>query len=94
MQIKVVAKNDKGCFAGLDSEGNYYVLTLDDIREIQLGDVLEGEFDGIGSLFYSVRNLSQGGSVKICLESWESTQAQAFDFLGKLGAPTKIYTLN
>jgi hypothetical protein len=72
MNIKVVATAGNGSFIARDHEHAYYVLTLDDSREIECGDVLAGNFDGHGSLFYSVRNESKGENVRICLENWES----------------------
>jgi hypothetical protein len=78
MNVRVVAAAQIGSFIAVDEEGWYYVLTLDDGRRgIDCGDVLAGRFDGSGGLFYSVRNLTKQGDVRICLESWESTVVTA-----------------
>jgi hypothetical protein len=78
MDVRVVAAAEIGSFIGVDEEGSYYVLTLDDRRRgIDCGDVLAGRFDGSGSLSYLVRNVTKKENVRICLESWESTAVTA-----------------
>jgi hypothetical protein len=77
MKIQIVAAADIGSFVARDEDWAFYVLTLDDVREIDCGDVLSGTFDGVGSLFYPVRNLTKGEDVRICLETWESPLAPA-----------------
>ena len=75
--LTIIVAADIDSFIGVDSDGSYYVLTLDDDRDIELNDRLEGRFDGEGSLFYSVKNLTQREDVKICLEDWECSLTSA-----------------
>jgi len=70
-----------GSFIAADEDGSYIVLTLDDTRDIDLGDVLSGTFDGHGSLFYSVRNLTKSEDIRICLENWECALSAAIQSL-------------
>lgn len=79
--ITIVVSADIESYIAADSEGGYYVLTLDDTKEIELNDRLEGEFDGEGTLFYPVRNLTQQIDVSICLETWDCSLKSAIDTL-------------
>ncbi len=93
MNVRLVAVSEIGSYIGVNAEGSYFVLTLDDSRELQLGDVLSGTFDGQGSLFYSVRNLTRQEHVRICLENWDCPVAGAIDSLLALmrSRPGSIY---
>ena len=72
MNIRVVAIANIGTFVAGDSDDeNYCVITLDDTKDIEIGDVLSGTFDGQGSLFYTVQNSTKREPVRICLEHWE-----------------------
>ena len=81
MNIRVVATADIGSFIARDKEWAYYVLTLDDSREIDFGDSITGTFDGRGSLFYEVRNVTKGEDVRICLETWETSLTTSIEML-------------
>jgi len=92
MNITLVAAADVGAYIARDHDGAYYVVTLDDTRDMHCGDVLAGAFDGEGALFYTVRNLTQREDVRICLEYWESPLGPAIDmFLSSISSrPGKI----
>jgi hypothetical protein len=81
MKIRIVAIANIGTFMAGDADGNYSVITLDDTKDVDLGDVLNGTFDGRGSLFYSVDNLTKKEKVRICLEHWDCTLAGAIQAL-------------
>lgn len=81
MKIRIVAVGDIGSYIAVDDNGGYYVLTLDDTHDIELGDILSGTFDGHGSLFYSVRNLTKREDVRICLENWDCLLVAAIESL-------------
>ncbi len=92
MKVTVTAKSDKSVFAAVDADGNYVIISLDDIRDIELGDVLSGDFDGDGNLSKTVRNVTQGHEVRICLEDWECNRAHALEQLQRIGSPSQIFT--
>ncbi len=52
-------------YAGMGIEGGYYVLELDEPGNLDLGDVLSGDFDWSGYPPFSVRNTNQGQRVRI-----------------------------
>lgn len=81
MNITVVAAAQNGSYIAKDDDGSYYVITLDDRRDIDCRDVLAGKFDGRGSLFYAVRNVTKTEDVRICLETWESPLGPAIKML-------------
>jgi hypothetical protein len=81
MNITVVAAAQNGSYIAKDVDDSYYVITLDDTRDIDCGDVLGGTFDGHGSLSYSVRNVTKKEDVRICLEDWESPLIPAIGIL-------------
>jgi len=92
MKLTIVAKSDREVFAGIDENGDFVVLSLDDSREIELGDVLShGDWNTVG--FETVTNLTKAGSVRICIEDWGCAKARALDLLRRLNSPTKITTL-
>ena len=70
MEIRVVAAADIGSYIGLDEEGGFYVLTLNDTKDIELADLLLGRLQGHGT-HSTVRNVMTGEDVEICLESWD-----------------------
>lgn len=90
MNIRVVAFANIGTFIAGDSDGNCHVITLDDTKDIDLGDVLSGKFDGMGSLFYSVDNLTKRQSVRICLEHWDCDLAGAVQALLDFAGVTSV----
>jgi hypothetical protein len=92
MNIRMVAAAVIGSFVAVDSKSAYYVLTLDDdTKGIELGDILSGTFDGTGSLFYSVRNITRREDVRICLEDWEcSVEVAIKHILGFMKTPGLI----
>jgi hypothetical protein len=81
VNITVVAAAQNGSYIAKDDDGSYYVITLDDTRDIDCGDVLAGKFDGRGSLFYAVRSVTKKEDVRICLETWESPLGPAIKML-------------
>ncbi len=90
MRIKVVAKNDRGIFAGLDEAGNYCVLSLAGVGEIDLKDILTGDFNQATQR--RVYNATKREEVRVYPESWDCNWAVALDFLERLNSPTKIFT--
>ena len=42
MKVRVVARNDRGVFLGRGVDDRFYVFSLDDSREIEVGDHLVG----------------------------------------------------
>ncbi len=93
MKTKVIAKSDRGVFVGTEPDGTFCVFSLDDSVDIELGDVLRGVFDDSDGLFKDVHNETQGGTVHICAENWACSRKAAFEFLGRLNSPSKIWTL-
>ncbi len=81
MNIRIVAEADIGSFIAVGPEGNYFVLTLDDIKDIELGDVLSGTFDDDGSSPYSVKNTTEQEDVQIVLEALECSADMAIKHL-------------
>jgi hypothetical protein len=81
MKITVVAIANIGTFVAGDRDENYCVITLDGTKDIDLGGILSGTFDGRGSLFYTVNNLSKRETVRICLEHWECSLPGAIQSL-------------
>lgn len=70
MDIRVVAAAHIDSYIGVDRDECFHVISLDDTRRIDCGDVLRGVFDGKGNLFYKVRNVTKREDVRICLEDW------------------------
>lgn len=81
MEIQVVAATHSSIYLAVDSDSRFYVLTLDDTRPIECEDILRGRFDGNGSLFYSVRNVTSGHAVRICLENWDCPLELAIEMI-------------
>lgn len=79
MNIRIIAAAAIGSYNAVDDDGWYYVITW--TRDIECGDVLAGNFDGRGSLFYAVRNVTKRENVRICLENWESALGPAIKML-------------
>jgi hypothetical protein len=91
MKLKIIAKSDRGVFVGHNEEYDYVVLSLDDIKDIDLSDLLSSEtWDDQGGLFRSVKNLTKKETIRICIENWSCSRDVAFEFLGRLNNPTKI----
>jgi hypothetical protein len=93
MKTRVIGKSDRGSFVGTEADGGFCVFTLDDTTDINIGDVLSGCFDDADGLFKWVHNDTQDERVYICVENWECSRKVAFEFLERLGRPTKIWTL-
>ena len=93
MKTKVIAKSNTGVFVGTEPDGCFCVFSLDDTNDIELGDVLSGNFDDSDGLFKYVHNDTQGQRVRICAENWECSRKLAFEFLDRLNSPTKIWIL-
>jgi hypothetical protein len=94
MKLTIIARSDRDAFAGVDADGDYSVLSLDDTKEIELGDILSAEaWNDRGGEWKTVKNLTKKESVRICLESWGRSKAAALDLLRRLNNPTKILTL-
>lgn len=93
MNITVVAAAQMGSYIAKNDDGSYYVITLDDARGIDFGDVLAGKFDRHGSLLYVVRNVTKREDVRISLENWESPLDPAIKMLLKFmsSRPGKIF---
>lgn len=94
MKIRVMVVADIGSFVAAGSDGNYYMLTLDDMREIDPGDVLQGTFDGNGDSCYPVQNVTRNEEVRICLEEFECSLEGAVDSLLSLYKPGATMTIN
>jgi hypothetical protein len=91
MKIRMIAMSNREVYVASDTDGNYYVLSLDDTRELGLGDFLSGVFDGHGSLFMTVKNLTQGHDIRICLEDWECSLNGALGHLLRLSTPSRFF---
>jgi len=94
MKLKIIAKSDRDIFVGVDADGDYSVVSLDDTKEIELRDVLSAKaWNDREGEWKTVKNLTKKESVRICLESWGCSRASAFDLLRRLNNPAKILTL-
>jgi|GEM_PF-5209919 len=89
MKIRVVAKNDRASFVGIQPDGDYCVFTLDDTADIELADVLSGPFDEVGATW--TQNITQNEKMYVCVEDFSCTQQSALHLLERLGNPTKIW---
>src|SRR6266700_964596 len=91
MKIRIIAMNDRGVFVGVEAAENYCVLSLQDTNEIELGDVMSGDFSGQGSSTFGATNLTKSTTPWICLEDWECSLIGAIRLLLKLGGPQIIH---
>ena len=83
VNIHIVAAAVIGSFIAADPNGSYVVITLDDTKDIKVGDVLAGSFTDSDGLFKTVRNVTRREEVRICLESWDCTLDQAIKLILK-----------
>ena len=90
MKVRVVARNDRGVFLGRGVDDRFYVFSLDDSREIEVGDHLRGQFDDTNGLTQNVLNLTRGQDVRISAESWHRPLEVACEYLLKLSSPNVI----
>lgn len=81
VNIRIVAAAVIGSFIAADPNGSYVVITLDDTKDIEVGDVLAGSFTDSDGLFKTVRNVTRREEVRICLESWDCTLDQAIKLI-------------
>lgn len=92
MKLKIVAMSNRDVFVGTDEDGEYVVLSLDDTRDISLGDNLSHkDWETTGR--ETVKNLTKREDVEVCIEDWGCSKARAFALLEKLNSPTTIHTL-
>ncbi len=83
INIRVVAMNEKDVFIGV-SDGAYCVFSLGDSHEIEIGDILLGDFHGHGASTFAAKNLTRNGSPWIDLEDWESPLDKAIGLFVKV----------
>jgi len=88
LKIRVVAKNDRGIFVGVGPD-DYCVFTPSS-GDVELGDVLVGEFDGHSASTFEASNRTQRGNVWLDLENWECPPGVASANLLNMGHPTKV----
>jgi len=82
MKLRIIAKNNRGFFAGYNEEFGHVVISLDGMTPIELNDVLSSEtWDDSDGLFKYVMNLTSGDEVKICIENWSLSKNQALRWL-------------
>ena len=55
--LRIVAAGSNGNFIAVDNRDYYFVLASEQSRRIKLGDRLKGNFDGLGKMAYTIRNL-------------------------------------
>jgi hypothetical protein len=91
MKLRTVAQSDKEIYAATDDDGSYYIFRLDDGHKINLGDVLRGDFNGAGSLFVTVENVTQRRKVGIGLEELQCSLNGAIENLLTLSHPEKVF---
>jgi len=89
VKIRIIAANNRGVFIGVDSEQAYYVLSLQDTNEIEIGDVMTGDFSG--SSTFGAINLTKNTKPWICVEDWECSLIGAVTLLLRLGDPETIH---
>jgi hypothetical protein len=89
IKIRVVAMNERDVFIGV-SDGEYCVFSLGDSHEIEVGDILLGDFHGRGASTFAAKNLTRSGSPWIDLEDWESPLDKAIGLLLKFGSPAFV----
>ena len=78
-----------------DNDRNYYILTIHDARDVQVGDVLRGDFEAVLDCFRSVYCVSKKQEVKISLECAKIPLEWAVEeFLDKTGIPTEIFFMS
>lgn len=74
-----------------DNEGNYYVFTLYDAGDIEVGDVIRGEFEGSFYSFGPVYCVTKKKEIKISLECAKvPLESAAKEFLNQTGTPAEI----
>jgi thiamine monophosphate kinase len=93
MKIKIIARSDRDVFVGTEPDGSFCVLSLTHNGEIEIKDVLEGNFDASDGVFKSVRNITRNQEVHICAENWSCSKKVAFEALHRINRPTKIFAL-
>lgn len=91
MNLSIVGKSDRAVFAGIDEKGEYVVFSLDDIKDIEIGDILSTERWGTpGRFFKTVKNLTKRHEVRICIEDWDCSRERAAELLSSLNSPTNV----
>lgn len=93
MKAQIIGRIDIPVYVAVDDQGQYLVLSLDDANDLQLGDVLEWDPAGPGGLHLTVRNVTRGREVQVCLEDWGCTREHAFQRLRQFGASSQVWTL-
>jgi len=91
MEIKIVAFNDAEVYAGIGTVDDYYIISLNENKEIEIGDVLSGIFDSSEDLNKDINNITKNYKVNIYLESWQCSLNAAIDHLLHLGSPKRVY---
>lgn len=93
MNLRIVAKSNRGVFAGIEEDG-YVVLSMDDTKDIELGDVLSSatwtDRDG---LFKTVQNITKREQVRICIENWSCPRTVAYESLRRLNSATEVTSI-
>ncbi|NBC66718.1 MAG: hypothetical protein GVY07_13810 [Bacteroidetes bacterium] len=90
-QITIVAKSDRSVFIGLTKNEDFVVVSIDDIKEISLKDVLESESWGEDRNFNKhVKNITKNEEVKIFVEDFGCSKESALSLLKNKGSPNRI----
>jgi hypothetical protein len=92
MKIRIVASSDREVYLGVDSDGNFCVLSLDDgSYNAELGDVLSGTFDDSNGLFKDVYDVTRDRKIGMCAEDWECSLDVALGHLIRIASPDVLY---
>jgi hypothetical protein len=81
-----------GWSIGRDDDGHYYVITPHDVRDIDVGDVICGDFEAFFYCSRSVYCVSKKKEVRITLEGSKVSLDEAVEhFLDSTGVPAQVF---
>jgi len=93
MKVQIIAKIELPVYVACDGQGVCMVLSLEDARPLELGDVLNGDFEGPGDLDVTVEDVTQRRSVRVRLEDWACSREHALQRLRQIGATSVVWSL-
>lgn len=93
MNVRIIAKIELPVYVAQKEDGGCFVFSLDDTSQVELGDVLSGDFEAPGQLHFTVENTTRGRPVHVYLEDWGFDRDQALQRLRRIGASSKVWTV-
>ncbi len=93
IESQVIAKSDKETFL-VETDGEYTILSLTDIGELDIEDVLKHKnWDDYDDTFVRILNLTNEEKIDLAIENWGMNEEWAAYHFQKIGSPSSFVFL-